>query len=365
MGHLAHLDESASVCEAEAKRLHGQLRDVTNRFEERIASSFCRQKRAADEKINAVACKECAHTAIDVIRNEELRRSEELSKQLGKLRTELHHCCAAYLRQERSRMVAASEMCGGSSQSSQNEGADNDSSVGAAAVEDAWRLSQAMLRRVEPLLKGVSVDRITPISEHDPPGGILAAPKEPALTAEDVNSFFSQIQDQRCGDCAFPNANWASVSFGILLCMDCAGKHRGLGVHLSSVRSTMDAWSSKQLQRIRLGGTQRFREFLEAYPHLRDPQTVEALTVRYRSRAAAYYKRCLDARCEGRDITDIGDAPSLAEGHLPVEANLMDAKRAEREIDSGVGTLEEERIALEAAHEKQKQRVKDGTPVES
>merc|ERR1712232_455081 len=106
---------------------------------------------------------------------------------------------------------------------------------------------------------------------------------------------------QICIDCGLPDADWASVSYGTYLCVDCAGRHRGLGVHLSFVRSTtMDVWKPDQLKRMQLGGTQRFLDFLAKYPRLRDPpKTTTALKTRYGSLAAAYYRRLMDNDCAG------------------------------------------------------------------
>ena len=44
-----------------------------------------------------------------------------------------------------------------------------------------------------------------------------------------------------CADCGRANPSWASVNLGVLVCLECAGRHRGLGVHVSKMRSiTLD-----------------------------------------------------------------------------------------------------------------------------
>ena len=43
--------------------------------------------------------------------------------------------------------------------------------------------------------------------------------------------------NSRCVDCDEMNPEWASVSYGVLLCLRCSGRHRGLGVNVSQVKS--------------------------------------------------------------------------------------------------------------------------------
>merc|ERR1740130_624097 len=68
-----------------------------------------------------------------------------------------------------------------------------------------------------------------------------------------------------CVDCDNINPQWASVTYGVLMCLECSGHHRSLGVHLSFVRSVkMDSWTEKQIAAMeKSGGNAKLVEFFK------------------------------------------------------------------------------------------------------
>ncbi|CAH1239474.1 ACAP2 [Branchiostoma lanceolatum] len=68
-----------------------------------------------------------------------------------------------------------------------------------------------------------------------------------------------------CCDCRQKEPRWASINLGIVLCIECSGIHRSLGVHLSKVRSlTLDAWEPEILGVMSLLGNEAVNKTYEA-----------------------------------------------------------------------------------------------------
>ena len=72
---------------------------------------------------------------------------------------------------------------------------------------------------------------------------------------EVMSNILAKPGNQVCFDCGSKGPKWSSPYLGIVICYECASKHRSYGTHISFVRSVdLDKWNRKQLKSLELTG---------------------------------------------------------------------------------------------------------------
>lgn len=80
-----------------------------------------------------------------------------------------------------------------------------------------------------------------------------------------LQTILSVAGNNICCDCRHVDPRWASINFGITLCIECSAIHRSFGVHKSKVRSlTLDAWEPDHIKLMQQLGNQLVNQIFES-----------------------------------------------------------------------------------------------------
>ncbi|GIX89903.1 arfGAP with SH3 domain, ANK repeat and PH domain-containing protein [Caerostris extrusa] len=137
--------------------------------------------------------------------------------------------------------------------------------------------------------------------------------------------------NDRCCDCnSTKDPTWLSTNFGILMCIECSGIHRDLGVHISRIQSlTLDNIGTSQLLLARVMSNAGFNDVVEAtLSQIRKPTPLSSMEERYEFiRKCCYFKnvyQLLQAFVEGVDLTCVLPNSAISETSLHVAVSQED-----------------------------------------
>ncbi|GFN83111.1 ARF-GAP with sh3 domain, ank repeat and ph domain-containing protein 1 [Plakobranchus ocellatus] len=85
------------------------------------------------------------------------------------------------------------------------------------------------------------------------------------LTSSIMDRIRRMPGNKKCCDCDAPEPEWLSLNLGVMVCLECCGTHRELGVHISRTQSTViDELGTSQLMLARVIGNDAFNDIMEA-----------------------------------------------------------------------------------------------------
>lgn len=87
-------------------------------------------------------------------------------------------------------------------------------------------------------------ERSSATAHHERPSKGLQQIRSCIKSEKPIDVLRRVCGNDKCADCGAPEPDWASLNLGVLVCIECSGVHRNLGVHISKVscQSSTATW---------------------------------------------------------------------------------------------------------------------------